>query len=151
MWRSVLAVLVGIIIGGMVVSLIEIPGLLMHPFPAGADTSDSEVLRSHVASAPLAALILVGIAWTAGPLVGSWLAASIARRAPLIHAVIVGMFFLAADIVNIRSLPHPAWLNVVGVLAPIVACWLGAWLAERTGSRRAPPTLSDMREKNMAC
>jgi len=152
MWRSILAVLAGIFAGGFLVFLIEIPGMLMHPLPPGADMNDVEVLRSHLEKAPLGALVLVAIAWTLGPLVGSWLAATIAGRAFLGHGVIVGMFFLAADVLNIRSLPHPAWLNVVGVVAPILASWLGAFLAQRSAVRRpSGPQPSDLREKNMAC
>jgi hypothetical protein len=151
MWRSIFAVLAGILAGGALVFLIEIPGMLIHPLPPGTNLSDREALKQHMAEAPPAAQVLVAVAWTLGPLVGSWLAASIARQARLVHAVLVGMFFLAADMINIRSLPHPLWLNVVGVIAPIVASWIGGWLADRTAPRADSPQPYDMREKNMAC
>jgi hypothetical protein len=152
MWRSILGIVAGILVGGIVVGVLEIPGMLMHPLPPGTDTSDWDAIKAHAAKAPTAAHVGLGIAWTVGPLVGAWLAAFIARRAFLAHAAIVGTFFLAMNVLNIRSLPHHGWLVGVGLLAPVVSSWLGAAIAARMAS---PPTARpqpyDMRERNMAC
>jgi hypothetical protein len=151
MWRSILAILAGIVVGGFLAFLVEIPGMLIHPLPPGADIRNPDVLKSHMASAPQAAHVLLAVAWTLAPLAGSWLAATIARKMKLVHAIVVGMFFLAMDMMNVRNLPHPMWLNVVAVVAPIAACWLGGLLAEKTSRRMGGPQRYDMREKNMAC
>lgn len=151
MLRSILAVLAGIVAGGFLAFLIEIPGMVIHPLPPGTDMRNLEVLKSHMANAPLAAQVLLAVAWMLGPLAGSWLAASIARRMKLVHAIVVGMFFLAMDMMNVRSLPHPMWLIVVAVLAPIAACWIGGLLAEKMSRRASGPQPYDMRETNMAC
>jgi hypothetical protein len=152
MIRSILGIIAGIVVGGFVVGLIEIPGMLMHPLPPGTDMSNPAVLKEHLAKAPFVALLGVAIAWTIGPLVGSWLAATIARRAHFVHGLIVGLFFLAADVMNIVSFPHPRWLVAVGVLAPLISSWLGASLAARMASPKlSGPQPYDMRERNMAC
>jgi hypothetical protein len=87
-----------------------------------------------------------------GPLVGSFLAARIARRAFLAHGIVVGLFFLGADVVNLRSIPHPTWLVIVGIVSPLAMSWIGSVLAAWTAKRPpAGPQPQDMREKNMAC
>jgi hypothetical protein len=152
MGRSILAIIVGIIIGGFVALLIEIPGMLMHRFPPGTDLSDVEAMKRHMASAPTAALVGIAIAWSAAPLAGAWIAGLIARRAFFLHGLIIGGFFLAADVLNIRAFPHPGWLSVIGIVAPPLAAWLGATLAGRmVGGKTSTPQPYDMRQKNMAC
>jgi hypothetical protein len=152
MIRSVLAVMAGILVGGIVVGLLETPGMFLHPPPPGLNLQDPAQIKAHFAAAPLAAQICVAIAWTFGPLVGSFVAARIARRGFLAHGIIVGLVFLAADVFNLRSFPHPAWLAFVGVVSPLAMSWLGSALAAWTATR--PPTgpqSQDMRQKNMAC
>jgi hypothetical protein len=152
MGHGVLAVVAGIVAGGSVALLIEIPGMVMYPLPPGTEMSNSNAIKSHMANAPMAALMGVALAWTIAPLVGSWIAALIARRAFFAHGLMVGAFFLAADVLNVRSFPHPTWLAVVGVVAPIVSSCLGASLAAQMAGRSvggAKPY--DMREKNVAC
>jgi hypothetical protein len=152
MWRSILAIVVGILVGGLVVGLLELPGYFIHPLPPGFDMANAEALKGHFAKAPLAALVGVAVAWSIGPFVGAFLAAFIAQRAFLAHGLLIGVFFMAMDLINIFSFPHPTWLLLVGVIAPLVSGYLGASLAARF--TRPPPTSPqpyDMREKNMAC
>src|SRR5262245_29908719 len=152
MWRSILAIIAGIIVGGFVAFLIEIPGMLMHRLPPGTDLNDVEAIKRHMANAPTAALAGIAIAWIAAPLAGPWIAGLIARRAFFVHGVIIGGFFLAADVLNIRAFPHPGWLSIVGIVAPLLAAGLGASLAARmVGGKSSTPQSYDMREKNMAC
>ena len=152
MWRSILAIFLGILAGGLTVGLIESTGLLLHPLPPGTKLSDADALKEHAAKAPPAAMIPVGIAWFFGPLVGSWLAGVIARPAVLAHALVIGIVFFSADVYNLLSFPHPLWLVIVGLIAPFAAAWLGATLAARIlGPRPSGPQPYDMRQKNMAC
>jgi len=150
--RSVLGLMAGILAGGIVVALIEIPGMFLHPPPPGFDLSDAEAVKAHMAKAPFAALLGVAIAWTAGPLVGSFVAASIARWGYFAHGMIIASIFAILDVMNILSFPHPRWLTLVGVLAPWATGWIGSALAEWMFAPRAPdPKPYDMRKKNMAC
>jgi uncharacterized protein YacL len=152
MWRSILGIIAGIVVGGITVGLIEIPGYFIHPPPPGLDMRDTGAMKSHFAKAPLPALLGVGIAWTIGPLVGAWLTALIAGRAFLLHGLIIGVVFSLLDLMNIVSFPHPIWLAIVGVVAPLLSSYVGASLAARR-TRQQPRGAQpyDMREKNMAC
>jgi hypothetical protein len=150
--RGILGVLTGVVAGGIVVALIELPGMVIHPLPEGTDTTDQAALQAHAARAPLTALVGVAIAWAIGPLVGSFLAALIAGRAFFNHGMIVAGIFLMFVVMNLRAFPHPTWLGVTGVVAPLAMGWVGSSLAEWLASRLARgPRPYDMREKNMAC
>jgi hypothetical protein len=152
MLRSILGVLVGCFAGGIIAFLLEIPAMWIHPLPAGFNMSDAEALKSHAAKAPLAALSCVAIGWTAAPLVASFVAGVITRRAFLVHGSIVGLIFLVLNMVNVFSFPHPLWLIAIGIVGPLVASYVGASLAaRRCSTSRAAPQPYDMREKNMAC
>src|SRR5437879_13386853 len=115
MWRSILGFIAGCFAGGVVAFLVEIPGMFIHPLPPGANMSDPETLKSHMANAPLAALLGVAIAWTAAPFVAAMVAGLIARRAFLVHAMVLGIFFVVMDMLNVVSFPHPTWLIAVGI------------------------------------
>jgi hypothetical protein len=150
--RSAVSVLAGVVAGAFVVFLIELPGMMLHPLPPGVNLSDTEALKAHMAKAPFVALLGVAIAWTIGPLVASWVAASIARWGYFGHGLVIAGIFAGLDVMNIRSFPHPTWLVVVGVFAPFAMGWLGSSLAEwMFAPRRSDPQPYDMRKKNMAC
>ena len=149
MWRCLFAVIAGFVVGVIVVILVQIPGYFIHPPPANFNVSDAAAIKAHMAKAPLPAMLPVAFAWFAGPLVGSWLAAIIARRP--FPALIIAVMFLGADTWNLASFPHPLWLVMVGLLAPLVATWLGVSLATRMINPPAGPQPYDMRKKNMAC
>lgn len=152
MWRSFLGVMAGFLVGGVVAFLIELPGMILYPLPPGTDMSNMEAIKSHMASAPLWAIAGVAIAWTIAPLVGAWLAVIIARRAPVVHGLILGALYFLADMSNVLSFPHPTWLVAIGAIAPFVSGWLGASLAARLLPRQSAGAQPyDMRERNMAC
>ena len=152
MWRSILGIIAGCLVGGIVAFLIEIPGIFIHPLPPGTNLSDPEALKSHMANAPLAALLGVAIAWMLAPFAAALVAGLIARRNFLVHAMVVGVFFLAMDMLNVVSFPHPNWLIVVGVVAPVVASLFGGSLAAQIIRHKSvSPRPYDMRERNMAC
>jgi len=153
MWRSILAIVAGVVVGGITVGIIELPGSLMYPPPAIKDAAISEAtMKQYLESLPLLPKLAVGIAWIAGPFIGAWTAARIARRAPVAHGLIIGAVFLLMDIAMIATLPHPFWLAAIGIVAPLIAGYLGASVAGKMmDQKNAGPQPYDMREKNMAC
>jgi len=152
MWRSILAIFLGVVAGGLTVFLIEVPGMILYAPPKGTDLSDPEIMKDFLAKLPIAALAGIAIAWSVGPFVGSLVVCLIARKNLMLHGLIVGGIFLFLDAVNLVTIPHPVWLAAVGIIAPLISAWLGASLATRmVGPRPSGPQPYDMREKNMAC
>ncbi|MGI8982439.1 MAG: hypothetical protein ACR2FY_24670 [Pirellulaceae bacterium] len=148
---SILAIFVGVVVGGIVVGVVEIPGYLLHPPPPGLTMDDMDAIKAHAAKTPLAAHVGVAIAWGLGPLAGSLVACLIARHKYWMHGAIIAAIFILLDVSN-YWIPSPLWLMVAGVVLPPVTATLGAALAQQVLPPRAnSPQPSDMREKDMAC
>jgi hypothetical protein len=130
MGRKIAGVVVGLIAAGLVVWLVESVGQSAFPPPAGFDPQAPDL-----ALVPFGTILSVAVAWVLGPLVGGLVATLVGRPAGPIPALVVGVFFFAADVANLAMIPSPWWLWVVGLLAPLPAAWLGfAW-----ARRRRPP------------
>ncbi len=126
MVRQILAVLVGILACGLVVGLVETLNLRLYPAPPGIDFHDPTQVAAHVAKLPAAAFAIVLAAWALGSFAGGWMAGTISRHWPRACAVGVAAFMLAGVAYNVLVLPHPLWMNVLGLLLPIPAALLGA-------------------------
>ena len=148
---SFLAVFLGVIAGGMVVGIVEIPGYFIHPPPPDFDMNDLAAVKAHAAKAPLLAQLGLALAWGLGPLAGALVACLIARRSYWVHGAIIGGIFILADVSN-YWIPTPLWLMVAGILLPPITATLGAAVAQRLfPPKTGGPQRYDMREKNMAC
>lgn len=131
MIRSIIAILVGLVVGGLLVFGVESIGQLIYPLPEGIDLTDPEAMKTFAENAPVSAKLIVLLAWFVGPLGGGWLAAWIAQRSPLTHALIIGVFFLLADIFNMISIPSPIWFWVGGIVLPLLAAYVAGKAVER--------------------
>lgn len=135
--RSILAVLAGLVVAGILISIIEAVGHTLYPLPPGIDPSDREAISGIMQNAPAGALIFVLLAWDIGNLAGSWVAARLAGRNPMPHAIIVGALLLAGAIYTMIIIPHPAWFWVAALVITAAATYVGG----RLGGRKAkhPP------------
>ena len=94
--RSVLAVLAGAIVAGVLIAIVEAISSAIFPLPPGLDIHDHAAMRQHIDTLPLGAFLLVLAAWAIGSFGGSWVAARIASRGRLGHGLAVGALFLLA-------------------------------------------------------
>jgi hypothetical protein len=127
--RSVLAVLAGAIVAGLLIAVVEATSSAIYPLPPGIDLHDHEAMRQHIHSLPIGAFLFVLAAWAIGSFGGSWVAARLATRARLGHGLAVGALFLLAGVLTMLSIPHPWWMWVGGILALAGCSYLGARLA----------------------
>lgn len=137
--RSIFAVLGGVVISTFLILAVEAVGMMIFPPPAGTDMSNPEAVKAVMANAPAGVLLFVLLGWLVGTLAGSWAAARIARRAPIVHGMIVGVLGLAAAVANMLRIPHPVWFWVLGVAVFLPAAWLGARVAAAAGRRSGSP------------
>ena len=82
------------------------------------------------------------VAWAVGSFAGSWVAARLAGQARLIHSLVIGVFFLAASIMNMVMIPHPLWMEISGTVALAGSSYLGARLAAAGPPPGAPVRLA---------
>ena len=132
--RSVLAILAGTIVAGLLISAVEAVSSMLFPLPPGLDLHDYEAMRQHIDTLPVGAFLFVLAAWAIGSFGGSWVATRLAGRAKLVHGLIVGGLFLLAGVMNLLMIPHPAWMWAGGILTLVAPSYFGARLA----ASRAP-------------
>ncbi len=123
MLRTVLAVPTGLIVGGIVISFVQVAAITLLPAPEGVPTDRALIEPGDI---PAANMVLVLVAWAAGAFLGGGTAARIARQAKRRLALIVGAFFLIAGVYNMATIPSPLWFWVVGILLFLPSAHLGA-------------------------
>jgi hypothetical protein len=136
-FRSIFAVVSGLILAMALIVGIEVLCNLLHPFPEGFDHTDMEACKAHVAKFPPWVLAIGAVCWTATALVSTWLATRLgARRHPL-HGILIGILLWAAVVLNISMLPYPIWFEALVVVGLPLATLLGIKLG-----RGSPPALA---------
>jgi hypothetical protein len=143
--RNVLAVIVGIVIGGIVnMTLVEVGGLV-YPPPPGVDTSSMESLRESMHLLDSRHFVMPFLAHALGTLVGATVAAVLAASHRRAAALVVGGVFLVGGIAAAMMLPAPGWYIAVDLLlAYIPMAWLGWMLGTRLRPGHAPaPSAAD--------
>jgi hypothetical protein len=135
MLRSVLAIVVGFIAATAIMMLTETAnGRVFYPDLAKAaeGVTDREVVRQLLAAAPVGAPLVVLAGWVLGTVIGGFVAAKIASRAPAGHAIAIGVIIALAGVANNLMLPPPVWFWVAGLLAPLAAGALTARMVRAT-------------------
>ncbi|MFD0962695.1 hypothetical protein [Pseudofulvibacter geojedonensis] len=130
--KNILAVIVGIVIGGMFnMGLIMISGSIIPP-PGGVDPSNMESLKANIHLFEAKHFIFPFIAHALGTLVGAFLTTKIAATNHLKMALIIGFWFLLCGIMAANMLPAPMWFNALDlIVAYIPMAFLGYKLARK--------------------
>jgi hypothetical protein len=136
--RVIVGVVTGIIVSFIIVAAVEICSIKIFPLPPGTNMMDPASVKAAMASVPDGARVLVVVGWFFGALVGTFLTVKISRSAA--QGVIVGAILLTMAILNMLSLPHPAWMWAAAIVAYVVATWLGTKLGAPKGGAAATAT-----------
>ena len=126
--RSVLAIVAGFILIGLLAVGTDGLAHAIRPDIFGPNSSTSNVPYLIIA------IFYVGVYATAG----CWLAATLAGRRPMFHALILGVLGL---IFNLAAVPgmwalFPHWYTVVSLILVMPFAWLGGRIRERQLERR---------------
>lgn len=138
MWRSVLAVLAGLVvltIASFAIEAVANP-LLLRLFPQALP--NQAALQQNL-YANLLLYFYTAICVLAGAYVTAW----VARRAPVWHAVAMGVIELGLTFYAMKSFPHQAPLRnwIVGMITVIPVAWLGGVI--RAARVRRRPSLPE--------
>lgn len=128
--KNILAVILGIIIGGTVnMLIINYSGLLIAP-PEGVDTTTAEGLKEGIHLFEPKHYLMPFLAHALGTFVGAYLAARIAATHKMKFAMAIGCVFLLGGIGAVVMIPAPLWFNITDlVLAYIPMAWLAGRFA----------------------
>ena len=130
--RNVLAILAGIVIGGVVnMALIMLSPLLIPP-PAGVDVSNAESLSRSIHLFELRHFIMPFLAHAVGTLAGALAAYLIAASYKAQLAYVIGAVFLCGGVAASFMIPAPTWFIALDLVAAYLPM---AWLGIHIGTR----------------
>jgi hypothetical protein len=140
--RNILAVIAGIILGGVVnMGIIMISGSIIPP-PAGADVTTMEGLKASMHLFEPRHFVMPFLAHALGTFAGAILAARIAASHKMAFALGIGVFFLIGGITDCLMLPSPIWFTIVDLVGAYLpaGCVAGKLVAGM--KQPTPPGLS---------
>lgn len=110
--RNILAVILGLFIGGAVnFGIILLSGHIIPP-PAGADVTTEAGLKASMHLFQPKHFIFPFLAHAIGTFVGACICAALATKAKMRFAMIIGLGFLIGGIMEVVALPAPMWYNI---------------------------------------
>lgn len=130
--RNALAVVGGVVVGGVVNMAIVTAGPALIPVPAGVNVNDPESLSSAMHLFEPRHFVMPFLAHALGTLAGSlaaWLIAATHRRA---ISYAIALLFLCGGIAASFMIPAPAWFIALDLLVAYVPM---AWIAIQIGGR----------------
>ena len=118
--RNILAVIAGVIVGGIVnISIVMISGTVIAP-PDGVDVTTTEGLKASMHLFEPKHYIMPFLAHALGTLVGAIVAAAIAINRKITVGLIVGGFFLIGGTMMVFQLPSPMWFNALDLIVAYI-------------------------------
>ena len=130
--RKLLAIIAGVVVGGIVVALSESAGHSIYPPPADINVKDPADLQRLMEVMPVQAKILVVAAWFLGSFAGAWTAVRISGLSQT--GWIVGLIFALLSIMTVVSIPHPIWMTACAILLPFAAALLAIRLSKTSSA-----------------
>ena len=129
-WRSVWAVVAGMLFGIVVTTLVDV---VLHL--AGVYPPLRQPIDDRLALLATSYRVVIGIA-------GAWLTARIAPRDPMKHALVLGCLGLVAALVGVVATWNlglgPRWYPIALVILAIPQSWAGARLFQLARVERTP-------------
>ncbi|MBL7898782.1 MAG: hypothetical protein JNJ99_09625 [Crocinitomicaceae bacterium] len=114
--RNILAVVIGVFIGGIVNSgIVMISGSVIPP-PPGVDVTTAEGLEKGIHLFEFKHFIMPFLAHALGAFAGGYVASLIAASHKMKFALLVGALFFAGGIMAATMIPAPVWFIIVDLL-----------------------------------
>ncbi len=127
--KNVIAVVVGIFVGGLVNMGIIMISPYIAPLPEGVDPSDIESIKENIGSYSTLNLFMPILAHALGTFVGAFITTKLCAIKKIAFPLLIGFFFLFGGVQMARMIPAPSWMMWTDLLlAYIPMAWLGAKL-----------------------
>ena len=126
-FRNILAVVLGFVIGALVNMGVIAAGHFLMPPPAGFDGSSMEGVASTIHLLQPIDFIVPFLAHALGPFVGVLSAMYIAASRHKTIAIILGALFLAGGIAANVMIPAPMWYRAVDLVLAYIPTAFLAW------------------------
>ncbi|MBL0937730.1 MAG: hypothetical protein IBJ03_02485 [Gemmatimonadaceae bacterium] len=130
--RIILALLTGLVVGGVVNMGLVMLGPSLIPPPPGVDMTTTEGLQASMSLLEPRHFIMPFLAHAVGTLVGAMVGALIAIERRAFVAYAIGLVFLCGGVAACFMIPAPMWFMVLDLLAAYIPmAWIGLSLAYR--------------------
>jgi len=127
--KNILALITGIVLGGLVNGGIVAFGANLFPPPAGVDPNDLASIRSHMHLYGPKHFVVPYLAHAMGSLVAAFVAAKISNNKVI--SILAGGFFIIGGAMMIYMIPEtPMWFVLLDLLSYIPAAMLGYYLGK---------------------
>lgn len=110
--RNILAVVVGVVVGGAANMAIIIYGGSLIPAPEGVNPMDAESIKENIDLFEFKHFVMPFLAHAIGTLVGAFLAGLIAATHKSKFAVGIAVWFLIGGVANCFMIPAPTWFII---------------------------------------
>jgi hypothetical protein len=111
--KNILAVVAGVLLGGLVNMGIVMLGPSIVAPPEGADVTTMEGLKASMHLFEPKNFVMPFLAHAIGTFVGAFIAGVLATTRKMWYTVGVGTWFLLGGVINVIILPSPVWFTVV--------------------------------------
>lgn len=130
--KNALAVVAGVVLGGLVnIGIILISGSIIPP-PEGVDTTTQAGLKAGMHLMQPKHFIMPFLAHALGTFGGAFIAAKFAATHKMSFAIGIGAFFLMGGVASIATLPSPTWFSIVDLVGAYLPM---AWIAGKISSK----------------
>jgi len=130
--RVILAIVVGIVLGGVVNMGLILLGPSIIPPPPGVDMSSAESMAASMHLFKPQHLLFPFLAHALGTLAGAIAAYWLAGTRQLFAAYVIGVVFLLGGIAATFMIPAPLWFILLDLgFAYMPMAWLGTKLGQR--------------------
>ncbi|MDJ0699323.1 MAG: hypothetical protein QNJ07_05660 [Woeseiaceae bacterium] len=118
--RNVLAVVLGLVIGGVVNMGLIMLGPMLIPPPDGVDVMDAESIAASIHLFEPKHFIFPFLAHALGTFVGALVAYLVSTSYAFTLAIVIGVLFLFGGILNSLMIPAPTWFVVLDIVAAYI-------------------------------
>lgn len=128
--RNTLAILLGVVVGGLVNMGIVLLGPILVPPPAGVDMTTVEGMTAGMDLLGPQHFLSPFLAHALGTFVGALIAYYVAASYKIRITYIIGAFYLVGGMVASSMIPAPLWFVLLDLIVAYIPM---AWLAQRIG------------------
>lgn len=135
--RSVLGAIMGIVVGGILISLFQMFGHRLVPLPPEIAQLPPERCSDAIKLLRPSQLVLMAGAQFLGAAAGAALAAAVAKRLWLLHSGMVAAVFMAGAVFNVSRCAYPTWYVALSLSSFVAAALVGSRFAAAADERTA--------------
>jgi hypothetical protein len=129
MMRNILAVIIGVVVAFIIVFIGDATTHKLNPANDSLGEMDKETLKAYVEGMPMYVMVIMVFFWVIAAFVGGFVSAKINKSQWKNVSMITGGIMLAATLLNLFMVPHPAWMWIVALVLIVPAAYLGGKVA----------------------